>query len=65
MPRLRLETRGPRYKCPSSKVYFADAYGGNGSSELVAMKFVYNKSHLQAGLDTRYSDDGEQIFGND
>ena len=29
------------------------------------MKFVYNKSHLQAGLDTRYSDDGEQIFGND
>ena len=29
------------------------------------MKFVYNKSHLQAGLDTQYSDDGDQIFGND
>ena len=60
-----LEACGPRYKIPPSKVYFAEAYGRNGSSELVTMKFVYNKSHLQAGLDTRYSDDGEQIFGND
>lgn len=63
--RYRLEARGPRYESPSSKVYFAEDYGRNGSSELVAMKFVYNKSHLQAELDARYSDDGEQRFGND
>jgi len=59
--RYKLEARGPRYESSSSKVYFAEDYFC-GTKELVAMKFVYNKSNLQAELDARYSEDGEQRF---
>jgi len=63
--RYRLEARGPRYETSSSKVYFAEDYGTTGIIQLVAMKFVYNKSNLQAELDARYLEDGEQRFEND
>jgi len=63
--RYRLESCGPKYESPSSKVYFAEDYGKDGTKKLVAMKFVYNKSNLQAELDARYKENGQQRFGND
>jgi len=62
--RYRLESLNPRYESSSSKVYFAEDYSKTGVIELVAMKFVFNKSNLQAELDARYSEDGEQRFEN-
>ena len=60
--RYKHEANGPRYESSSSKVYFAEDYGNGDVKQLVAMKFDYNKSDLQAELDARYSGNGKQRF---